>query len=174
MGYFGVPEDQGVGLNYFVDMDDVVADWMGYAKSIVARDWDYGQRIPDSDWQKIRQNQRFYYNLPLKPGAMDLVEWIQSRCRSGTDEIFFLTALPHDYSMPYAAQDKVWWANHYFPGVPVFFGPFSHDKWRHCRPGDILIDDRDSNCHEWISAGGRAHIYRSWPQCKEWLEETVQ
>lgn len=160
-------------MKFFIDMDDVVADWMGYAKSIVNRDWSYGQRIPDSEWQKIKQDQRFYYNLPLKPGAQELVTWISTWCHKTSDEVQFLTALPHDYSMPYAAQDKVWWANNYFPGIPVFFGPFSHDKWRHCQPGDILIDDRDSNCQEWISAGGQAHIYRSWPECKAWLEETL-
>ena len=152
-------------------MDDVVADWMGAAKAILDRDWNYGQRIPDVEWQKIRANQRFYHDLPLRTGAQELVQWVRDRCYSTGDAVFFLTALPHDYSMPYAAQDKVWWANNYFPGIPVFFGPFSHDKWRHCSPGDVLIDDRESNCQEWISAGGQAHIYRSWPECKKWLEE---
>ena len=158
-------------MKYFIDMDDVVADWMGAAKAILDRDWNYGQRIPDVEWQKIRANQRFYHDLPLRPGARELVQWVRDRCHSTGDAVFFLTALPHDYSMPYAAQDKVWWANNYFPGIPVFFGPFSHDKWRHCSPGDVLIDDRESNCQEWISAGGQAHIYRSWTECKKWLEE---
>lgn len=155
-------------------MDDVVADWMSYAKSILNRDWNYGQRIPDADWQKLKDCPRFYRHLPLKPGAHELISWIRNRCITSNDEMFFLTALPHDYSMPYASQDKVWWAHEHFPNVPVFFGPFSHDKWRHCQPGDVLIDDRESNCSEWISAGGLAHIYRSWDQCKEWLEENVK
>ena len=65
--------------------------------------------------------------------------------------------------------------NEHFPNIPVFFGPFSYDKYRHCAsPEDILIDDRTSNCEEWISAGGKAHIYRNWPDCKVWLEEQVR
>lgn len=161
-------------MKFYIDMDDVVADWMTYARSIVKRDWNYGQRIPDSDWQKVKSRERFYRDLPVKPGAHDLITWMQNRCLSHDDEMFFLTALPHDYSMPYAAQDKVWWAHEHFPNIPVFFGPFSHDKWRHCQPGDVLIDDRESNCSEWISAGGLAHVYRTWEQCEKWLQENVK
>jgi 5'(3')-deoxyribonucleotidase len=155
-------------------MDDVVADWMTAAKAIVNRNWNYGERIPDSDWTKVKARQRFYRDLPVKPGAIELVEW----CRDYKDRtdcgLFFLTALPHDYSMPWAPQDKVWWAHDHFPKIPVFFGPFSHDKWRHCKTGDILIDDRTSNCEEWRSTGGHAHVYRNWAECKTWLEETIK
>jgi 5'(3')-deoxyribonucleotidase len=161
-------------LNIFVDMDDVVADWMAYARSIVNRDWNYGQRIPDTDWNQLKAQQRFYRDLPLKPGAESLVHWCREYSKKTHCGLFFLTALPHDYSMPYAAQDKVWWAHEYFPDIPVFFGPFSHDKWRHCQPGDVLIDDRQSNCSEWRSAGGLAHEYRSWDQCEIWLKEMLK
>jgi hypothetical protein len=86
----------------------------------------------------------------------------------------FLTALPHDYSMPMAVSDKVMWANDHFPGVPVTIGPFSYDKWRHCKnAGDILIDDRHSNCKEWEDAGGVAHIFTTWANCKPWLEKQL-
>jgi hypothetical protein len=75
--------------------------------------------------------------------------------------------------MPFAAWDKVLWAIERFERIPVLFGPFSHDKWRHCTPGDILIDDRTSNCSEWRSAGGLSHIYRTWEGCRPWLEQTL-
>jgi hypothetical protein len=72
-------------------------------------------------------------------------------------------------------MDKVNWAAEHFPGIPVFLGPFSHDKWRYCKgPNDILIDDRHSNCSEWIAAGGRAHIYTTWEECKPWLAELLK
>ena len=159
-------------MNIYLDMDDVVADWMQYARSIVNRNWDYGQRISERDWNKLKEDQRFYRNLPLKEGAHDLVEYCKALKEAGKIQgLYFLTALPHDYSMPYASQDKVWWANDYFPGIPVFFGPYSHDKWRHCHTGDILIDDRSSNCSEWQAAGGLSYQYRNWSGCKPWLEE---
>jgi hypothetical protein len=163
-------------MNIYLDMDDVVADWIGYAQEFLKMRWDHskGERIPQSDWDKLKNDSRFYLNLPLKPGAHDLVDWCKTYCSKNNAGLYFLSALPHDYSMPFAAQDKVWWANRHFPGVPVFLGPFSHDKWRHCKsPEDVLIDDRHSNCGEWISAGGRAHVYRNWEDCKEWLENTL-
>lgn len=162
-------------MKIYLDMDDVVADWMPAARAIVNRNWEYGERIPDEDWNKVKAKQRFYRDLPIKPGAHELVEYCQDLLSKGVIEFLaFLTALPHDYSVPYAAQDKVFWAFERFPGIPVFFGPFSHDKYKHCQPGDILIDDRTSNCVEWENAGGHAHIYRTWAACQPWLEAQLK
>jgi hypothetical protein len=159
-------------MNIYLDMDDVVADWMKTAREIVQRNWDYVERIPDADWKKLQTKQHFYRNLPKKEGADELVQYCRNLVSAGQAErVTFLTALPHDYTMPYAASDKVWWAHERYPDITVFFGPFSYDKWRHCKPGDILIDDRTSNCTEWIEAGGQAHIYRDWPTCRAWLQE---
>lgn len=161
-------------MKIFLDMDDVVADWMSVAKAAVGRDWEYGERIPEHDWAKVKANKRMYHDLPLKEGAPELVAYCRNLLTEGKiSGLYFLTALPHDYSMPYAAQDKVYWANEYFAGIPVFFGPFSHDKWRYCREGDILIDDRHANCSDWRAQGGLAHEYRNWNNCKVWLESVL-
>jgi 5'(3')-deoxyribonucleotidase len=162
-------------MNIYLDMDDVVADWHTAAQDMLKMRWNKdNERIPQEDWDRIKNDSHFYRNLPLKPGAKELVQHCRDAVVSGKAKaLFFLTALPHDYSMPDAASDKVWWAHDHFPGITVYLGPFSHDKWRHCKPGDILIDDRTSNCYEWEVAGGRAHIYRTWEACKPWLEQTL-
>lgn len=158
-------------MKIYLDMDDVVADWMATARELVNRNWNYGERIPDSDWNKVKAKQRFYRNLPKKQGADELVAYCQNLLAQGRIAgLEFLTALPHDYSVPLASYDKVLWAHERYPDIPVRFGPFSYDKWRHCAKGDILIDDRASNCQEWRNAGGLAHDYRQWPECKEWLQ----
>ncbi len=160
----------------YLDMDDVVADWYTYAQALLGITWDRADnyRIPQDQWQRLTEDERFYLDLPIKEGAYDLVNWCKAYCTTnpGT-ELRFLSALPHDYSMPYAANDKVLWAQRHFPGIPVFIGPFSHDKWRHCQPGDVLIDDRHPNCLDWKNAGGRSHIYTDWPTCEKWLLETL-
>jgi hypothetical protein len=162
-------------MNLYLDMDDVVADWMGEARRIVRRSWDYGERIPDSDWNKIKARERFYRDLPLKDGALELVDYCRNLLATEKiDKLAFLTAIPHDDTIPYAVSDKVVWAQLYFPGIPVFIGPYSFDKYKHCRPGDILIDDRHSNCAEWRAAGGHSHEYRTWEICKPWLEEILK
>jgi hypothetical protein len=158
----------------YLDMDDVVADWMPAARAIVNRNWNYGERIPDSEWDKVKAKQRFYRDLPIKPGAHELVQFCRDAVADGlADDLRFLTALPHDYSVPFAPWDKVLWAMERFERIPVLFGPFSHDKWRHCQPGDILIDDRTDNCQQWRSAGGLSHVYRTWEECKPWLEQIL-
>lgn len=155
----------------YLDMDDVVADWMTAARDIVNRNWNYGERIPDEDWNKVKAKSRFYRDLPIKPGAHDLVNYCRDLKAEGRiDDLRFLTALPHDHSVPFAAWDKVLWAMERFERIPVLFGPYSYDKYKHCQPGDILIDDRHSNCHEWRAAGGLAHEYRTWEECQPWLE----
>ena len=158
----------------YLDMDDVVADWMPAARAIVNRNWEYGERIPDSDWNKVRAKARFYRDLPVKDGALELVDFCRNAVVDGlADDLRFLTALPHDYSVPFAAYDKVMWASKRFERIPVLFGPYSHDKWKHCQPGDILIDDRTSNCDDWVRSGGQAHIYRTWEACRPWLTQVL-
>ena len=162
-------------MNIYLDMDDVVADWHSAAQDFLKISWDKEEeRIPEEHWARIKINSRFYRDLPLKEGATELVQYCRHAVTSKRVEgLFFLTAIPRDYSMPYASSDKVCWAHEYFPDIPVFFGPMSRDKWRHCKPGDILIDDRASNCIEWRNVGGHSHIYRSWEDCKPWLKKQL-
>jgi 5'(3')-deoxyribonucleotidase len=159
-------------------MDDVVADWRTAAEDFLKLKFPNGDqwaRIPDDKWAELKRNSRFYRHLPLKENAHDLVQFCRDAVSKGlADGMAFLSAIPHNNDMPWAIQDKVWWAHEHFEGIPVFLGPYSHDKHVHCRPGDILIDDRTSNCMEWENAGGLAHIYRSWEGCKPWMEATLK
>jgi 5'(3')-deoxyribonucleotidase len=162
-------------MNIYLDMDDVVADWMGYArdylKQPLSRD---GDLLPDKVWRRLKDDQRMYSKLPLKEGANELVRWVTNYATQNECGLYFLSAIPHGNDMPWAPTDKIHWANRYFPHIPVFLGPYSHEKYMHCREsGDILIDDRRSNCEEWERAGGRSHRYTSWEECKVWLEETL-
>jgi hypothetical protein len=159
-------------MNIYLDMDDVVADWHTRAQEIlklrVVKDSD---RIPQAEWDKLKENLRFYRDLPVMEGAHELVDMCKAYiARNPQYNLRFLSALPHDYSMPFAVYDKVHWGDQHFPGIPVTIGPFSYDKWRHCKnAGDILIDDRHSNCEEWEARGGIAHVYTTWEACKPWL-----
>lgn len=159
----------------YLDMDDVVADWFESAQQFLGQRYNqYHERIPQKDWDRLRAHSRFYRHLPVKEGAKDLVTYCQNLVDQGlAKEIRFLTALPRNDDMPWAVNDKVYWAQEHFPGIPVFIGPYSDDKWKHCQPGDILIDDRTDNCMQWENAGGHAHIYRNWEDCKVWLDSIL-
>lgn len=159
----------------YLDMDDVVADWQGAAERFLGRTWaKETERLPEAEWNKIRSHSRFYRDLPLKPGAEQLVQYCRAALAQGkVSHVAFLSAIPHQNDMPWAVQDKVHWAEQHFPGIPVFLGPYSYDKHRHCRPGDILIDDRESNILEWRAAGGRGHIYTEIQACIAWLDKEL-
>jgi hypothetical protein len=162
-------------MNIFIDMDEVAADWSKAAREYVGP-WDNKlARCPPEQWEKLRNHKRIYRELEVRRGAKELVAWILDYQKKN-ENIFvaFLTAVPQGNDVAWAFQDKVHWANFYFPGVPVFFGPYSKDKAHHCKPGDILIDDRYSNYVEWTAAGGTAYQYKEWPECKLWLEETLK
>jgi hypothetical protein len=162
----------------YLDMDDVVADWRTAAEDFLKKKFNNGEgvtRLPIDEWNKLKANSRFYRDLPLKPGANELVNFCRQAVLDGTaSDLRFLSALPRNNDMHWATWDKTQWAQLYFPGIPVFLGPYSDDKWKHCQPGDILIDDRTDNCMQWQAHGGYAHIYRTWEQCKPWLEQQFE
>lgn len=161
-------------VDIYLDMDDVVADWRGYAEKFFKRKITPDDRLPHAEWVTLSRDQRMYGKLGLKTGAYDLVEWCKQYTRTHGGNLYFLTAIPRNNNMPYAISDKVKWAERFFPGIPCFFGPYAVDKVKHCTGHDsILIDDRNSNCTEWVATGGRAHIYRDWEECKVWLEQEL-
>lgn len=144
---------------FYLDMDGVVADWETAAAAYFGRPIRLAgaERTPSNtptEWESIKTQGRFYRDLPLMARVDELVGLArQYRDRLGW-QLLFLTAVPKNDDMPWAFYDKVLWAQARFPDIPVHFGPHSWDKHKHCRSGDILVDDRASNCDQWRSAGG--------------------
>ena len=137
----------------YLDMDDVVADFKEYANRVL-RSKQIEERWDQAEWARLKDNPRLYRDLQLTPEADQLVEY----CRAVRDqkgwELKFLTAIPGNNDLPWAFYDKMQWADRNFPDIPVMFGPYSNDKYKHCKPSDILIDDRTSNMTEWRAVGG--------------------
>ena len=163
-------------MDIYLDMDEVVADWMGYARAYLKQPaWRDGEMLPQPVWNRLKDDHRMYSKLPLKAGSEELVAWVTEYAISNNCGLYFLSAIPRGNDMPWAVQDKVFWAQQHFPNIPVFLGPYANEKYMHCRNADdVLIDDRPSNCEEWRRAGGRAHMYRTWEECQEWLEATLK
>jgi len=142
----------------YLDMDGVVADFNTYAKKLLNTDKIMHSWTPEL-WAKIASNPRLYRDLEKTPEADQLVKICKQIRNEKNWELLFLTAVPKDDDMPWAFYDKVMWVHERYPDIPVMFGPHSSDKWRHCKNGDILIDDRLSNCEEWQQAGGHAILH---------------
>lgn len=142
---------------FYLDMDGVVADFDAAAKEFIGFDKD-----PDShrwaldDWVKIRENTRWFKDLPKTPWADQLVEMARKFRDDHGWQLLFLTAIPKGNDFPWAFYDKMLWVNGRYPDIPVHYGPYSTDKQFHCKPGDILVDDRLDNCQQWKDAGGHS------------------
>jgi 5'(3')-deoxyribonucleotidase len=139
----------------YLDMDGVVADFDEYAFRTLGVPPSQGI-YPDSIWEKLAENKRIYRDLIKTSYADELVAECVDLALTKEYTLLFLTAVPKANDIKWAFYDKVVWAQKFFPDIPVMFGPYSKDKWRHCSTGDILIDDRQSNIDEWRSAGGIA------------------
>lgn len=140
-------------------MDGVVADFDAYAKDCFGLE-PSGGRYPTHIWRQLASHERLYRDLPKTPYADLLVETCRDFCQRYGYQLIFLTAVPKGNDMHWAFYDKVQWVEKYYSDIPVHFGPYSQDKHVHCWPGDILIDDRASNIHEWKLAGGKAILHK--------------
>ena len=147
---------------FYLDMDGVVADWDRAATEFlkepksVAMAGEPEGRWSKELWDRLLANQHFYRTLPKMAQADRMVNiGREFRDRLGY-EFMFLSAIPKGNDVPWAFWDKMQWAQENYPDVPVMFGPYSQDKQHHCRPGDILVDDREDNCVRWSAVEGHA------------------
>jgi len=147
-------------MTIYFDLDDVLAHFMPYVNSHCDTNYKVGEMLDLKHWEYMRtHHQRMFANLQPNHDAIDVMYNI---LRHYDVQIRALTALPFDDHSPwqYATLDKVRWCDQHIQAIPMFVGPYAHDKWRHCTPGDLLIDDKRSNCDEWEAAGGKAYLYR--------------
>jgi hypothetical protein len=143
----------------YLDMDGVVADFNAYAEVVcgfkVSED-----RWPNDAWDKIKVNPRIYMELEKTKEGDQLVEYCKKFAIENNYNLMFLTAIPKSNDVPWAFYDKMYWINKHYGDIPVMFGPYSKDKYHHCKPGDILIDDRQSNITEWKEANGVGILHK--------------
>jgi 5'(3')-deoxyribonucleotidase len=146
----------------YLDMDGVLADFNTAAREFIKATKEEQEqaesagRWPREKWATLRDQTHFYRHLPKMPQADELVT-LARRFRDELNwELRILTAIPHSNDMHEVFHDKFLWIQDYYPDIRVHFGPYSEDKQLHAKPGDILVDDRTSNCLQWRSAGGLA------------------
>lgn len=142
----------------YIDMDGVVADFNEFARRVL-RPEKYdptSERWGTEEWSTLRDYPHLFRKLPKTAMADQLIS-LARRFRNELGwNLYFLTAVPQKDDVPDAFYDKVCWVQEYYPDITVRFGPHSWDKQKHCVPGDILVDDRMSNCEEWQAVGGIA------------------
>lgn len=144
-------------MTIFVDMDGVLADFDRAAEPLLGmRPAAFeARRGPAAFWSTLRRRAPdFYATLPLMPDAREL--WQGVRALSAGEPVI-LTGVPR---WPDAADQKRRWAAEHFPGAAVIT-TWARSKSDHCRPGDVLIDDRPKYRDRWETCGGVFIVHRS-------------
>lgn len=135
--------------NIFCDLDGVLFDFDRHVKDLIGIDPSNMDDAQDAYmWTEIQKIPNFYRNMPLTEYALDL--WAQINL---IKKPIILTAIPRRTSCPTAEDDKLEAVWQHFGNVEFRIGPFSRDKWLHATRGDLLIDDRATNTHDWIFKG---------------------
>lgn len=159
----------------YIDMDGVVADFNGFAATVLREPVDFStEKWTEEQWSKLRSYPCLYKHLP-KMARADEIMAIARKFRNYLGwRVYMLTAVPKANDVPDAFSDKIYWMLKYYPDIPVRFGPFAKNKKDHCKPGDVLFDDRVSNCEEWSQAGGRAILAKDPDRAIEELKELFE
>lgn len=142
-----------------VDMDGVVADFDAFLMKHMGRTFQHSNGPSDKTmWDFLVSVEDLYFKLDPTPWAVELWEAIQSF----NAPVKFLSAVPRRAKMPTAHDQKIrWLAKHkdLFGDTELVIGPYSKDKWKHAKAGDILIDDRADNIADWQVKGGGIPVY---------------
>jgi hypothetical protein len=134
-------------MRLFLDCDGVLADFdRGFERHFGVKAVDYRkQHGAKALWEAIRlQQPNFFRNLPLMPDALLLFNRVQHR------RPIILTGCPLG---GWAEPQKLAWGQEQFKGTPMVTC-MSKDKRDFCKPGDVLIDDREQHADLWRRAGG--------------------
>lgn len=131
----------------YLDMDGVFADFDGHYERLFGYRPSRWPSAGTTDWQRVNSVPDFYLTIPVLPGARDLFRYVQLVGESYS----FLTGIP--FSVRASKNHKIEWAAKNFPGTQIICCRAA-DKWRHCKPGDTLIDDYLRYRVAWLDAGG--------------------
>jgi 5'(3')-deoxyribonucleotidase len=157
--------DANINRTIFVDLDGVLIDWDGGFRKIS------GGLTGDefvAKYDKIqsielikRYGSQWWANLEWLPDGKELWQYITSNFLNV--KILTATGRPGQYTSQ-ATKGKIQWMRdnltHLSDKDKIIVGR-KGEKERYCKPGDILVDDNESNIQDWINAGGIGILHRT-------------
>lgn len=146
------------GKTVYVDMDDVLVEFHDF---VSAR---FGVGIKTLTktefWNRLMEYPNIYSELPIHPDAKRLMQMVDMAARRHGYRVCVLTATAMPSKIPLCVPHKLACIEEHFPGTfDRVVTCLRQEKKNFCKPGDILIDDRDENCEEWEEQGGTAILY---------------
>lgn len=153
-----------MSIKIWCDQDGVLADYNKAYRELGGDPTEKGSVKA----KRLKSHPHFYRTLPMMPDALVLWKFLEQYHPS------IMTAASN--YVPYSREDKIEWLEehlHLTDPKRITVVNYPQDKQKHCRPGDILIDDNTKNCSEWINAGGVAVIHHNAEQTIRKLKEIL-
>jgi hypothetical protein len=149
-------------MKIFVDMDGVVADFMG----MLAKHGHTRTKWRDEElWPIVNAIPNFWGDMPVMKDARKLMSMIRKH------DVAFLTA-PTRFDAR-CKGGKAMFAWKHFRGIPIMFARACEKKNR-AEPGALLIDDNKGNVNQWRKAGGVAVLYTTFEACRDEIDGIIK
>ncbi len=162
----------------YVDMDGVLSDFDKHYHDMFGI---YPRQVRENKvkgqysdyWNKIIDS-RGFANLPLFPGAEELVQYLNGLDRKKTNICILTSSGGFDRHVDVQLQ-KLYWLDFYKIKYPAVVVPGRRFKSGFADERSFLIDDTLSNIEEFIAAGGEAVQHTdpkiTIPKLEEWLSK---
>jgi hypothetical protein len=119
------------------------------------------QHMGKGKFWEAANNAAFFTSLPPFDYTAGMVRQLQGLCNTYGYTLGVLTAVPGGNVACAAADQKLNWCRMHVGANVKFVACLASEKPQHCKPGDILVDDRVDYRHSWITAGGAYVEHRS-------------
>ena len=150
-------------VQIYVDMDGVIADFVGGIKKGLVPDYDEHKyhtdpKYRDAMWDTVAEYSegggKMWLELPVMADAMELWNFLKPH----KPQILSATGRK---TYGAAAQKKEWIKTHISPSVKVNLVQAARMKAQYAKKGDILIDDQPKAINPWKAAGGVGILHTS-------------
>ena len=147
----------------FVDMDEVLADFDSHYYAVF--EVRSSKTLDNFDWAAVRAVKGFYQDIPPMPDLPVLWEFLRPYSP------VVLTGVPK--KVEEASDNKRAWVRKHLGDAVEVRCCLSREKHKHCRPGDILIDDWVKYRALWVEVGGIWITHCSAEQTVEELQNLL-
>lgn len=132
----------------YFDMDGVLVDFYKSADKIKASS-------NNQFWKQVSKiGIKFWTEMDEIPEIRKLVELYKEEGK----DISVLSKLPMtDTGNAYIGKSL--WLHKHYPNTFHTIILTTGNKSRFCKPGDILIDDKETNINDWVKHGGIGSLY---------------
>jgi hypothetical protein len=155
----------------YCDLDGVLFDFDKRLQEIFDGDVPTNK---DVLWDTLKQYPNLYSEIKPYKASTLFLNYVKHLCIEYKYNLCILTAIPRLSTIPFAMIHKRDAVFKHFGYIDFKIGPYAKDKQNHYQPGDILIDDKESNFLQWQAKGGKAILHIRFSTTLETLEQTLK